>query len=213
MRKTVLEIYKKLLDAYGYQNWWPIHENNKDKLAEICIGAVLTQNTSWKNVEKALENLINENILNFYSLSKIDENKLKIFIKPAGFYNQKAKAIIELSKLFIAKNPYEIEREELLKIKGIGKETADSILLYGLDKPYFVVDSYTKRIFYRLGIIESENISYDKVQRFIMEKIEKDISLYKEFHALIVVHCKNVCKKVPLCKKCVFYNQCNFNLL
>lgn len=210
MREILLDIYKKLLDIYGFQNWWPTHENT-DKLAEICIGTVLTQNTPWKNVEKALDNLISENVLNFESLSKIDEDRLKVLIKPAGFYNQKAKTIIELSKLFISKKTYEIEREDLLKIKGIGKETADSILLYGLDKPYFVVDRYTKRFFYRLGIIENENISYDELQKFIMEKIEKDVSLYKEFHALIVVHCKDVCKSIPLCEKCVFYNQC-FNL-
>ncbi|WP_297889063.1 endonuclease [Sulfurihydrogenibium sp.] len=200
----IFQVYKELLKYYGYQNWWPVHEG-QNRIVEVSVGAVLTQNTSWSNVEKSLENLISANCLNFECLVDIDLEVLKNLIKPSGFYNQKAKTLKELSKLFLSKE--NIEREDLLAVKGIGKETADSILLYALDKPYFVTDSYTKRLFYRMGFIK-EKISYDELQSFITESIPKDIDIYKEFHALIVKYCKELCTKKPKCGGC--FLSCNF---
>ncbi|RMD46288.1 MAG: endonuclease, partial [Aquificota bacterium] len=154
-------IYYTLLKKYGYQNWWPIYDG-KEPFIEISVGAILTQNTSWKNVEKAILNLKRENLLTKEALKNVDERKLQKLIKPAGFYTRKSKTI----KLFVEKidTEEEIDREFLLSIKGIGKETADSILLYGLDKPFFVVDAYTIRIFSRLGLIDS-SLKYDEIQK------------------------------------------------
>ncbi len=199
----MINIYKKLLNFYGYQNWWPTISNNP--FEEIVIGAILTQNTSWNNVEKSLKILINNQLLNFKNILKIEEEKLKQFIRSSGFYNQKAKTIQSIAKLFLEKE--EISREDLLNTKGIGKETADSILLYALNKPYFVIDNYTKRFLNRLGCIE-ENISYEKLQKWMCSQLPEDITLYKEFHALIVIHCKNICKKKPDCNTCIFKKEC-----
>jgi len=169
----VKRIYTLLLEKYGYQDWWPIHKGS-DKLLEVSIGAILTQNTNWRNVEKAIENLLKENLLDWETLSQLEEKKLKECIKPAGFYNQKAKTIKEFVRTTKDINRGRITRELLLSIKGIGKETADSILLYGLEKPFFVIDSYTKRLFYRLGIIDKRNIKYEELQNFITERIESE---------------------------------------
>ncbi len=205
--KIFLEIYEKLLQEYGFQDWWPVHKNT-DKFLEISIGAILTQNTSWKNVEKAIENLISANVLNWDKLEKMDTEKLKEFIKPAGFYNQKAKYIKNFIKVVKGKEKSKINREFLLKIKGIGKETADCILLYGLNKPYFVIDAYTKRIFSRIGLI-NKNIEYDKLQLIFKKNLPQNIDIYKEYHALIVEHGKNICKRKPDCSKCVLQYICS----
>jgi len=200
----IYELYQNLLSIYGYQNWWPLLTDNK--FEEVAIGAVLTQNTSWNNVEKALYNLLKEDLISFEKIKNIDIEKLKALIKPAGFYNQKTNVLKRLANIDKA----DITREKLLMIKGIGKETADTILLYGLDKPYFVVDKYTKRFFYRFGIIYDENIKYDDLRILIERNIPEDVEIYKEFHALIVVHCKNFCKKLPSCESCQIKNKCRF---
>jgi endonuclease-3 related protein len=205
-KKIFLEIYEKLLKEYGHQNWWPIHENT-DEFLEISIGAILTQNTSWKNVEKAINNLILSGVLDWENLEKIDLTDLKELIKPAGFYNQKAKYIKNFINAVKNKNKEKITRKFLLSIKGIGKETADCILLYGLNKHYFVVDTYTKRIFSRIGIV-NENIEYDKLQLIFKENLPEDVNLYKEYHALIVEHGKNICRKKPDCYNCVLADCC-----
>ncbi|ACN99652.1 endonuclease III domain-containing protein [Sulfurihydrogenibium azorense] len=202
----VFNLYKVLLDYYGFQNWWPVY-GNQDKVAEISIGAILTQNTSWNNVEKSIKNLIKENCLSFECIDKIDIEKLKNLIKPSGFYNQKSRTLKDLAKLFLSKK--DIGREDLLSIKGIGQETAESILLYALDKPYFVVDNYTKRLFYRLGFT-AENISYSDLQKFITGRLPVDLEIYKEFHALIVKHCKEFCQKKPKCENCFLSHKCIF---
>ncbi len=143
---------------------------------------------------------------------EIEDKKLAKVIKPTGFYNQKTKTLKNFAKAVVNKDKNNITRNFLLSIKGIGKETADTILLYGLNKPIFVIDAYTKRLFARIGIIESEKIEYDKLRNFIESNIEKDINLYKEFHALIVKHCKDFCKKKPDCDKCFLNLKCyNFN--
>lgn len=199
-------LYIQLTNIYGSQNWWPVHQG-QDKVAEIVVGAILTQNTSWKNVEKAIDNLIKANCLSFDKIVNIPLSELMELIKPAGFYSRKSVVLKETSKLFLIKP--EPARQELLAIKGIGKETADSILLYALDKPYFVVDSYTKRLIHRTGFCD-EKISYDNLQKLITENIPEDIELYKEFHALIVEHCKVFCKKKPNCEICPIRQECQY---
>ncbi len=201
MNNKFIQIYENLLNEYGNQNWWPIHENT-DPFEEITIGAILTQNTSWKNVEKSIQNLIENNLLSFEKLDKVDIEVLKKLIKPSGFYNQKAKTIKETIKTLKNIPRNKIDRETLLSIKGIGRETADCILLYGLNKPFFVVDAYTKRIFSRAGLI-NQNMKYDKIQKKFIENLPKDIQIYKEYHALIVEHGKRIClKRNPNCKEC-----------
>ncbi|MEZ0323118.1 MAG: endonuclease III domain-containing protein [Hydrogenothermaceae bacterium] len=202
----IFDVYKSLLNLFGYQNWWPVHDG-QDKIVEITVGAILTQNTSWKNVEKAIENLINKNAISFEKILEMNISELEYLIKPAGFYKRKSITLKEIAKLFLSGK--EINRQNLLSIKGIGKETADSILLYAFDKPYFVIDSYTKRLFSRLGFCD-ENISYDNLQKIITDNILNDIEIYKEFHALIVEHCKIFCKKKPACLNCPLKRECKF---
>ncbi len=203
----LLDLYNALLSFYGYQNWWPVdmdyHKaHNTDPKDEIIIGAVLTQNTNWKNVEKALENLKNHNMLSLKAIKDVDIELLKELIRPSGFFKRKAMILKEVSKID------KFNRESLLSVSGIGKETADSILLYAYNKPYFVIDMYTKRLLERLyGISFKE---YDDYASYITSDIPKDIDIYKEFHALIVEHAKRHCKKTPSCEGCVLKGSCMF---
>ncbi len=199
-----LKVYRVLTSEYNTENWWPIYDG-KEPFTEISVGAILTQNTNWKNVEKALKNLRDNDLLVLEKLQKIDEEKLRELIKPAGFYRRKAKTIKEFaSKIRDTEN---ISREFLLSIKGIGKETADSILLYALDKPVFIVDAYTKRLFSRLGLIE-ENLSYDSFQKEIYRNLPEDVDMFRKFHAGIVEHSKKICRKNPLCSGCPLEHIC-----
>lgn len=202
----LIKIYKKLLRCFGPQHWWP-----GETVLEIIIGAILTQNTSWKNVEKAINKLKSKNILNYPSLKKITEEKLAVYITSSGYYRIKARRIKSFlgflekkykGKIYNLKRiKLEKLRKELLSINGIGPETADSILLYALNKPIFVIDAYTKRIFSRHNFM-SHNVSYETAQRFFMQNLPKDIFLYNEFHALIVKVGNIYCKKTPECVKC-----------
>lgn len=178
---------------------------------EIIVGAVLTQNTSWQNVEKAIKNLKKKNLLAVKKLYKIREKVLSKLIKPVGYYNIKAKRLKELIKFLcrryegdlekMAKEEGEILRKELLGVKGIGKETADSILLYALNKPFFVVDAYTKRIFLRHNLI-GEKMGYDEIQKLLEGNLPRRVEIYNEFHALLVKLGKTYCQKRPKCHLC-----------
>ncbi|MFW9922578.1 MAG: endonuclease III domain-containing protein [Candidatus Thorarchaeota archaeon] len=194
-------LYDKLLTYYGPQNWWP------GEGFEIAIGAILTQNTSWKNVEIAIENLREYGLLTPERIVESSIEVLKELIKPSGFFNQKAEYLKELSKFWIVNsNP---TREELLSIKGIGEETADSILLYLLQKMEFVSDNYTVRISTRLGFGEEMSKSYWK--SYYQKNLPKEITIYNELHALFVVHGKNFCsKKNPSCSICFLLENCDF---
>jgi len=204
-----LSIYKRLLKFFGFQNWWPVHTENH--LVEISFGAILTQNTSWKNVEKALKNLIDNDLMDFEKVSFTDKKRLQEIIRPAGFYKRKSETLIQFSKKVKNIEKNSITRDFLLSIKGIGKETADSILLYALDKPYFVIDAYTKRIFSRLGLID-KNMDYDQIQRIFHKNLPDDIQIFKEYHALIVKLGKNFCKKKPECRNCPLFANCRFRI-
>jgi endonuclease-3 related protein len=210
MRLT--ELYRKLLEIHGsVGKWWP------GTPEEIVITAILTQNTNWKNVERVMENIKNavkgNNLLK--ELDSLPEEKVAELIKPAGFFNIKTKRLKALLKFLKEYNynlsrlrdlPTHILRERLLKIKGIGKETADAILLYALEKPIFVVDSYTRRLLKRIFNIELND--YDEVQKLFMTHYPEDVRLYQEFHGLIVEHAKKFCSKTPKCGVCPLKKEC-----
>ncbi len=228
-----MEIYERLLGAFGRQGWWPVTptdcrgeevrpiynivtKTEKQKF-EICVGAILTQNTNWKNVEIAIENLNKENLIDIRKIKKIDRKKLANLIKSSGYYNQKviklktfAKYLAENYKgnlkIFFSKD-VETLREELLTIKGIGPETADSIILYAAAKPIFVIDAYTKRIMNRIGFKEE---TYEGLQNLFMENLDKDAKLFNEYHALLVELGKIICKTKPLCDKCPLKDVCRY---
>ncbi len=184
-------IYTKLLEYYGKQNWWPISYNFQPKEWEICIGAILTQNTNWNNVEKALSTLNQHTCITPDDVIKIKEEKLYNLIRSSGFYKKKTDRLKNLSKFISTFKTFEdfkkkVKREDLLGINGIGPETADSILLYACDRPYFVIDTYTKRLCNQLNIKIKEKPKYEDYRELFEENLPKDVKLYKEFHALIV---------------------------
>ncbi len=194
----LIEIYETLLSFFSKQNWWDIVTND-----EIIIGAILTQNTAWNNVEKAIENLKNKDLCNLKKIREISKQELEQLIKPSGFYKQKSIYLKEVAKFFENFNESidtDTFRKKLLNLKGIGFETADSILLYAFSRPIFVVDAYTKRLIERKKLFYSKN--YSDIQRFFMENIPRDVELYKEYHALIVKLGKTFCKKSPQCRGC-----------
>ena len=229
MKLTPCLLYKILLERFGNLDWWPMdqnyHEKNgSDPRFEIIVGAILTQNTAWSNVEKALTNLKSKKMLNIKKLLDTDILNLQNIIKPSGFFNQKAKRLKNLAlylhnnnhdnlDTFFNRDVYTI-REELLSLNGIGPETADSILLYAGNLPIFVVDAYTKRICERLPL--DTNISYNDIQHYFEEELTKKYSkeeltqVYNELHALIVILAKNHCKKKPECSTCPLQEHCMF---
>ena len=205
-RKALVAIYSRLYDAYGPQEWWP-----GDSPFEVIAGSILTQSAAWSNVEKALANLKAASALSPEGIAALPEAELAQLIRPSGYFNAKArklKAFVELlNESFtgdldrMLATPASELRPALLATRGIGPETADSILLYAAGQPVFVIDAYTRRTFLRLGLVpEADN--YDGWQRLFMRALPADAPLFNEFHALIVRHGKDVCRKRPLCQKC-----------
>ncbi len=203
---VLMEMFNLLLEHYGPRHWWPA----KTQL-EVMIGAVLTQNTNWKNVERAIENLEKRNLLSLDTLSSITLSELAQEVRPAGYYNIKTKRLKNLVK-FIAdcyggnldkllEDETEVLRKRLLSVNGIGPETADSILLYAANRPVFVIDAYTYRILYRHDMAQDQS-TYQDLQEIFMDNLPGDSVLFNEFHALIVEAGKDYCKKKPLCEKC-----------
>ena len=198
--------YQLLYDHFGSQHWWP-----GESPFEVMVGAILTQNTNWANVEKAITNLKSKRCLTPKAINEIDPHRLATLIRPAGYYNLKSKRLKSFVRQFIdefggdhrhlAKLSTDEAREWLLNVNGIGPETADSILLYALDKPIFVVDAYTKRIFDRHGFVPEE-VSYSELQDLFMDNLEVDLKIFNEYHALIVQVGKDYCKRTPRCEEC-----------
>tara|TARA_B100001964_G_C14253644_1_gene611194 strand:+ start:3861 stop:4619 length:759 start_codon:yes stop_codon:yes gene_type:complete len=226
----IKSIYDSLYSHFGSQHWWPVtktgnipkyHKNiklNEKQKLEICFGAILTQNTSWKNVEKAIINLNKNNLININKILKINNKKLAEIIKSSGYHNQKAKKLKNFCSflfknynsnvgLFFKNNNVEKIRNELLSINGIGPETADSMILYAAKKPIFVIDAYTKRIMNRISFKEN---NYDELQDLFMKNSNNNEKLFNEYHALLVELGKNICKKIPLCKQCPINKMCNY---
>lgn len=203
----VARFYRKAISVLGPQHWWPA-----ESPFEVIIGAILTQNTSWLNVEKAIGNLKENKVLHPVKMNKLSEKKLADIIKPAGYYNLKARRLKNFLRFFIknyrgsikriSSERFNLLREKLLSINGVGPETADSILLYALNKPVFVVDAYTKRIFYRHGLIKN-GAAYHEVQNLFNMNLRKDSRLFNEYHALLVKIGKDFClKNNPKCSIC-----------
>lgn len=195
----VKTIYNQLLKKYGPQRWWPVfmtHDADSmthDVNFEIAVGAILTQNTAWKNVAKAIENLYHAKALTPARILKLPTRKLQTLIRPAGYFRQKAKKLRlfsgwlleEFSGDVLKLKRYEIKeiRDKLLARWGIGPETADSIILYALNNPIFVIDEYTRRLCKKYGVVYN---TYDEYQKFFESKLPRDTKLFQEFHALIV---------------------------
>lgn len=204
---TIRKFYDILLQHYGPQNWWPCQTGTR---WEIIAGAILTQNTAWTNVEKAITNLIAANIMSPDQICDTPDAVLQEFIRPAGFFTQKcaylkemAQFIREHEKQFVMSDDVWTLREHILTRKGVGRETADSILLYAFEKPIFVIDAYTRRIAERHLDLDGK-APYDVLQKTFMEALGTDKTVYNEYHALIVALCKESCKKSQcgtLCKK------------
>ncbi len=201
-----MEIYNLLYERYGPQHWWP-----GEGTFEIIVGAILTQNTNWQNVEKALANLKRAGGLTAQGLYEMEPSQLAALIRPAGYFNIKAKRLKNFLEWMFEQyqgrgeairnaNLYSL-RQELLSINGIGPETADSILLYALDKPVFVVDTYTCRVLGRHSLIE-DGAGYEQVQQFFEANLAQDVKLFNEYHALFVRLGKEHCKPRPNCKGC-----------
>lgn len=200
------EIYRLMLAHFGHRKWWP-----GDTPLEIIVGAILTQNTAWQNVEKAIGNLKANRALSIPRLREVEETQLAQWLRPSGYFNQKAKKIKAFIEFLdrhyggsisrMSQAPLERLRGELLKVKGIGPETADSILLYALGKRVFVIDAYTKRIFTRHYYFTGEP-SYSEAQKLFEEQCPPDLGLYNDFHAQIVATGNRYCKPTPRCEGC-----------
>jgi len=211
-RARLLKIYESLHAEFGPRHWWPAAMP-----FEVMVGAVLTQNTSWTNVEKAILNLKKHRSLAPKALDKISRRKLAGLIRPSGYYNIKAKRLKSFVNFFISQFRGDIAfmrrenlktlRDKLISVHGIGPETRDSILLYALNKPIFVIDAYTKRIFHRLGMT-GKDAAYDELQDIFMTTLPRDVKLYNEYHALIVQLGKDICRKKPKCNLCPVNKLC-----
>ncbi|MGE3258264.1 MAG: endonuclease III domain-containing protein [Geobacter sp.] len=206
-------IFDRLLERYGHRDWWPA-----ESPFEVGVGAILTQNTNWGNVEKAIANLKAADCLTLSGIAALPSQQLAALIRPAGYFNVKARRLQSFCSCVLEACQGDLEqlfaqdwrqlRPWLLAINGIGPETADSILLYAANQPSFVVDAYTRRIFSRLGLVD-ETIAYEPLRSFCMQQLPEDPALFNEFHALIVEHGKQHCRPRPRCEGCCLAIQCN----
>jgi endonuclease-3 related protein len=206
MGERLTEIYRLLFERFGPQHWWP-----GETQFEIIVGAILTQNTNWSNVEKAIANLKSADLLSPEKLHKIEVSQLAELIRPAGYYNIKSKRLKNFLDWFfenydgklteLEKVETEQLRNELLGIKGVGRETADSILLYALDREIFVVDAYTARVAVRHGLIEPE-ADYEQLRELFQSNVPEDVKLFNEYHALLVKVGKEFCRPKARCAGC-----------
>jgi len=207
---TPIEVYERLFTAYGPQHWWPA-----ETPFEVMVGAILTQNTSWQNVESAITNLKVHDMLHCESMASSNLHQLAEMIRSSGSYLQKARYLQHFSQFYVQNGqrsglinrPQSLLRKQLLALYGIGPETADSILLYAFDKPVFVVDAYTKRLFTRLEHFDHQ-LAYDNIQHYFQQRLPESLPLFQEFHALIVEHAKRYCRTKPLCSQCPLLDHC-----
>lgn len=201
----LLTLYESLLTWYGRQAWWPA-----DSAFEVMIGAILTQNTNWLNVEKALARLKQRTSLEAEVLLNVSTADLESCLKPSGYFRMKTQRLQNYCRWYLAQGAYhgldqlstpEL-REQLLKVQGIGPETADDILLYAFNRPVFVIDAYTRRLLQRLALIQGHE-KYEYCRQLFESQLPKNVELYKQYHALIVMHAKQHCKKSqPVCHTC-----------
>jgi endonuclease-3 related protein len=205
-RRRLVEVYERLAAHFGPTHWWP-----GDSAFEIAVGAVLTQNTAWTNVEKAIENLKRARALSPKAILACDEEKLHELLRPSGYFRVKTKRLRSFCAYLVdryggsmarmARRPLAALRQELLGVDGIGPETADDILLYACEKPVFVVDAYTRRIFSRHGLVAPDT-GYEALRAFFERNLDADLHVFKEYHGLIVYTGKDFCRRSPQCEAC-----------
>jgi endonuclease-3 related protein len=203
-------LYAALAAAYGVQPWWPA-----ETPFEVMVGAVLTQNAAWTNVEKAIERLRRDDMLSLPAILAADPARLADAIRPSGYFNVKAQRLRNLC-LFLesaggleafARLPPAVQRTGLLSVKGIGPETADDILLYALERPVFVIDAYTRRLLQRFRLARGDE-DYEVLRGAFERALAPDLQLFQQYHALIVVHAKEACRKTPRCDDCALAAGC-----
>jgi endonuclease-3 related protein len=205
-KKELMVAFERMLRRFGPRGWWP-----GETPFEVMVGAILTQNTNWGNVERAIDNLKSEDVLDPEKMLSLSTATLQKLINPAGFFRVKERRLRHFLEFFVeryggcdrsmAKGDLPVLREELLAVNGIGPETADSILLYSLKKPTFVIDAYTRRILSRHALC-AEDDSYDDLQALFMDRLPSDVPLFNEYHALIVETAKVFCRTKPRCEDC-----------
>jgi endonuclease-3 related protein len=211
-RQTLLAVYRRLLSHNGHAGWWP-----GESPFEICLGAILTQNTAWSNVARALDALRSRQLLSFEALEALPPQLLAALIRPSGYFNVKARRVRAFLEFLRREYGGRVEpmgleaparlRARLLAVPGVGRETADSIALYAAGLPLFVVDAYTRRIFARLGFLEGGE-DYDDIAGQFMRHLPRDAGLYNDFHAQIVLLGKNTCRPRPRCRECPLLGLC-----
>ena len=212
LHDRLLDVYSRMLGRYGPQRWWP-----GDTRFEVMVGAILTQAAAWTNVEKAIANLVAENALSPEGIRRLDQDHLAKLVYPSGYYNAKARKLKALVEYLGTRFNDDLDtmsqvdtaplRSELLDVYGIGEETADDILLYALGKPAFVIDNYTRRVFYRLRLAPGKG-PYSTYQALFEDNLPADPPLFNEFHALIDRHSSEVCRPKPLCQGCCLLDIC-----
>lgn len=207
----IKSVYQLLHKAYGTQQWWPA-----DSRFEIMVGAVLTQNTAWRNVELSITNLKQASALSAEAILESSHEQLATWIKPSGYFNIKAKRLRNFCQWYVDQGGYDTLkhlktnslRERLLTVNGVGPETADDIILYAFSRKVFVIDAYTRRIFSRLGISDAD-IDYESLREIFEKALSKEkVRLFNEYHALIVIHGKDVCRVKPRCDECCLAKRC-----
>jgi len=209
----IADIYTALLDYYGAPSWWPADDD-----FEVMVGAILTQNTAWPNVEKAIANLKQRDACNAESLADLELEELGSLIRPSGYFNQKARRLSAFAQWYLEQGGHpplaaldtQTLRDKLIALHGIGDETADDIVLYAFHKPSFVVDAYTRRIFSRLGLLHGKE-KYATIQNLFHSSLEADVPIYNRYHALIVSHAKRHCMKRPDCQGCPVRSECVYD--
>jgi len=207
---TYIQVYKKLFKYYGPQCWWP-----GDTPFEVMVGAILTQNTAWTNVERAIKNLKINDCLTPEAILAMPQKNLAMWLKSSGYFNIKAQRLRSYCRWYVAAGQLKklkaldttILRKQLLSVNGVGPETADDILLYAFERPVFVIDAYTRRIFSRLRLVDAEE-GYETLRGRFEKNLVQDAALFNEYHALIVRHAKEICKKRPSCEVCCLAAVC-----
>jgi len=212
-RRTLLRVYRSLRARFGRAGWWP-----GESPFEVCVGAILVQNTAWVNVERTLESLRARSLLSFEELDRLSAPRLAPLLRSSGTFRVKARRLRAFFDFLGAEYGGRVEamraegpqalRRKLLAVPGIGPETADSIALYAAGKPLFVVDAYTRRVFSRLGLLRSDRARYDQVQRYLMDRLPRDAALYNDYHAQLVRLGKDHCRPRPRCAGCPLDDLC-----
>lgn len=235
-RQTLTIIHRLLEAAYGFQGWWPLSGRagragydaegycidrsavaplSNDERVEIALGAILTQNTAWENARRAIASLRSSGLASLEALHSAEQSVLAEAIRASGYFNQKAKKIMLIAEFFARRVADDRSgaptRAELLAIWGVGPETADSVLLYAYNEPYFVADAYARRVFGRVGVSEGAR-SYEGLQRICHESLPRDPAVYGEYHALLVRHARTHCLKTPHCEGCPLAAVCEYGM-